>query len=163
MSAAGDFIDYTLQRESSWEKEHEARERLGNLMDVYGASMGAVRGTVRDALKRHKDLDHDQVTALGSELWSVPVFERRLAAIVLLQSKAGLLLNTDLTRLEGFLRQSGTPELVDPLATDVIRPLLDRLDGQAKERAQRVVERWSQDSDPWLNRAAALAVGSPAP
>lgn len=140
----------------------EARERLGG-MKVYGASVGAVRGTVRDALKRHKNLGHDDITALSSELWDEPVFERRLAAVVLLQTKVGILVNTDLTRIEGFIRQAGTEELADPLAADVVKPLLASLDGQAKERAARVVERWSQDTDPWLRRAAKLATDSSTP
>jgi len=134
----------------------EARGRLGG-MKVYGASVGAVRGTVRDALKRHKTLGHDDITALSSELWDEPVFERRLAAVVLLQTKVGILVNTDLTRIEGFIRQAGTEELAGPLAVDVVKPLLARLEGQAKERAARVVERWSRDTDPWLRRAAQLA------
>ncbi|MFW0775059.1 DNA alkylation repair protein [Paenarthrobacter nitroguajacolicus] len=157
MSEAGEFVDYTLQMESTWEKAAEANERLSGSLKVYGASVGAVRGTVRDALKRYKNLDHDQITALSSELWAEPVFERRLAAVVLLQAKVGVLINTDLTRIEGFIRQAGTRELVDPLAADVVRPLMARLEGLAKERAERVLGRWAADPDPELRHAAALA------
>ena len=163
MSEAAEFVDYTLQRESSWEKAEEARWRLGESFKVYGASIGAVRGTVRDALNKFKNLSHDDITALSSELWDEPVFERRLAAVVLLQTKVGLLVNTDLTRIEGFIRQAGTEELADPLAVDVVKPLLARLEGQAKERAERVLERWSRDTDPWLRRAALLAKDNPTP
>ncbi|MFK0001022.1 DNA alkylation repair protein [Paenarthrobacter sp. NPDC090522] len=163
MSDAGEFVDYTLQRESSWEKAYENRERAGDGVEVYGASVGAVRGTVRDALKRYKDLGHDDITALSSELWSTPVFERRLAAVVLLQTKVGVLVNTDLTRIEGFLRQAGTGNLADPLALDVVRPLVERLQGQAKVRAGKVLERWAQDPDPALRRASALASGRQPP
>lgn len=157
MSEAGEFVDYTLQMESTWERAEEASARLGEALKVYGASVGAVRGTIRDALKRYKNLGHDEITALSSELWEQPVFERRLAAVVLLQSKVGVLINTDLTRIEGFIRQSGTRELVNPLATDVVGPLLARLEGRARERAERVLERWAEDPDPELRRAAALA------
>ncbi|WP_026548185.1 DNA alkylation repair protein [Paenarthrobacter nicotinovorans] len=160
MSEAGEFMDHTLQMESTWEKAAEASERLGGALKVYGASVGAVRGTVRDALKRYKNLDHDEITALSSELWAEPVFERRLAAVVLLQTKSGILVNTDLTRIEGFIRQAGTRELVDPLAVDVVKPLMARLEGQAKERAERVLERWAADPDPELRHAAALATGT---
>ena len=99
---------------------------------------------------------HDDVTALASELWSEPVYERRLAAIVLLQGRVGMLRGNDLTRLEGFLRDARVPELVDPLAGDVIRPLLQRLDGAEAERARRVVDRWAAESDPYLRRAASM-------
>jgi hypothetical protein len=163
VSDAGEFVDYTLQMESTWEKAAEASERLGGRLKVYGASVGAVRGTVRDTLKRYKNLDHDAVTALSSELWAEPVLERRQAAVVLLQTKVGILVNTDLTRIEGFIRRAGTRELVEPLAEDVVRPLMARLDGLAKERAERVLERWAADPDPELRHAAALATGAATP
>ncbi|HEY2557401.1 MAG TPA: DNA alkylation repair protein, partial [Diaminobutyricibacter sp.] len=100
------------------------------------------------------------VTALSSELWAEPVFERRLAAVVLLQSNVALLGNSDLTRIEGFLRDAALPALADPLTQDVIRPLLDRLTGVAQQRALTVVTRWGHDENPWLRRAAESVLSS---
>lgn len=157
MSDAADFVDYTLQREGSWSRAEEARRNLGNELDFYGASVGAVRGTIRDALRRYPDLTHDEITALSSELWDVPVFERRFAAIVLLQSKVRLLLNTDLTRIEGFLRQTRLRELADPLTIDVVGPVVAGLKGRARERAERILDRWARDPDPILRGAAQVA------
>ncbi|MDQ0756248.1 DNA alkylation repair protein [Arthrobacter sp. B3I4] len=157
MSEAGDFIDAGLQRESSWQRADQAQARFGPDVEVYGASVGAVRGTVRDALRRYKNLGRDELTALCSELWAVPVLERRLAAVVLLQSGLAALDNSDLTRIEGFLRSARFPELADPLAVDVVGPLLARLEGHSRSRAEAVLERWLQDPDPWLRRAALLA------
>lgn len=157
MSEAGDFIDAALQRESSWRRADEAQARFGLELDVYGASVGAVRGTVRDALRRYKDLGRDELTALCSELWALPVLERRLAAVVVLQSAVAALDNSDLTRIEGFLRSARFPELADPLAVDVVGPLIARLEGHSRSRAEAVLERWLQDPDPWLRRAALLA------
>lgn len=157
MSEAGDFIDAALQRESSWQRADEAQARFGPDLVSYGASVGAVRGTVRDALRRYRQLGHDDITALSSELWAVPVFERRLAAVVLLQSSLALLDNSDLTRIEGFLRTARLRELADPLAIDVVGPLVARLDRQQRHRAEAVMGRWLQDPDEWLRRAAVLA------
>lgn len=154
---AGDFVDDSLQRESSWFRAEEAQARLGDGLQYYGASMGAVRGAIRDMLRRHRDLVHDDITALSTELWSVPVFERRLAAVVLLQSRVGLLDNSDLTRIEGFVREARLGELVDPLAVDVVRPLVAGLKGQARARADVVLDRWARDPDPSLRRAARLS------
>jgi hypothetical protein len=154
---ACDFVDASLQRESSWLRAEEAQARLGDGIEYYGASVGAVRGTIRDMLRRHRDLVHDDITALSTELWSVPVFERRLAAVVLLQSRVALLNNSDLTRIEGFVREAQLGELVDPLAADVVRPLVAGLEGQARVRADVVLDRWARDPDPWLRRAAGLS------
>lgn len=157
VSAAGDFVDDTLQREASWYRAEELRHRFGSGMEYYGASVGAVRGTVRDALRRHGGLAHDEVTALSSELWEVPVYERRLAAVVLLQSKVELLTNSDLTRIEGFVREAQMAPLVDPLAVDVIGPLVEKLAGQPRVRADAVLDRWAGDPDVWLRRASLMA------
>ena len=157
MSDPGDFIDLALQRESSWSRAEEAEARHGGGQRYYGTSVGAVRGTVRDALRRHPGLPHDDVTALSSELWEVPVYERRLAAVVLLQSRVSLLTNTDLTRIEGFVRSARLAALVDPLAIDVVGPLIERLDVVGRVRADSVLDRWARDPDVWLRRAALLS------
>ena len=156
MSDAGDFIDHALQRESTWSRAEEAEARHGSGHRYYGASVGAVRGTVRDALRRHPELTHDDITALSSELWEVPVFERRLAAVVLLQSSVRMLTNTDLTRVEGFVRSAQLKALVDPLAIDVVGPLIAGLDVVGRVRADSVLDRWVRDPDGWLRRAALL-------
>ncbi|MCU1547137.1 MAG: alkylation repair protein [Arthrobacter sp.] len=157
VSDPGDFIDSTLQGEGDWYRAEEARARLGSGLRYYGSSVGAVRGTIRDVGRRHPGMTHDEVTALSSELWAVPVFERRLAAIVLLQSNARLLGNSDLTRIEGFVREARLRALVDPLAMDVIGPLVSGLDGQGRARAEGVLDRWMREPEVWLRRAALLS------
>ncbi|AOT04822.1 DNA alkylation repair protein [Arthrobacter sp. U41] len=157
MSDAGEFIDVALQRESSWSRAEEAEARHGSRHRYYGASVGAVRGTVRDALRRHPELTRDDITALSSELWEEPVFERRLAAVVLLQSSVPRLSNTDLTRIEGFVRSARLAALVDPLAIDVVGPLIAGLDAVGRVRADSVLDRWVRDPDGWLRRAALLS------
>jgi len=137
---ACDFVDASLQREGSWLRAEEAQTRLGTGLEYYGASVGAVRGTIRDMLRRHRDLAHDDITALSTELWAVPVFERRLAAVVLLQSRVALLSNSDLTRIEGFVREAGLAELRHPLAVDVVAPLVAALEGQPRLRAEAVLD-----------------------
>ncbi|MET0955047.1 MAG: DNA alkylation repair protein [Cryobacterium sp.] len=156
MSAAGEFVDATLQYESSWQRAEADRARLGGELAFYGASVGAIRGTIRDAGRRYPGLGHDDITALSSELWAVPVFERRLAAIVLLQTHLGMLRASDLTRIEGFLRQAGLPALIDPLATDVVAPLILALAAADRARATAVADRWATEPGAGLRRAAEL-------
>jgi hypothetical protein len=163
MSAAGDFVDTTLQNESSWYRAEADQARLGGTLSFYGASVGAVRGTIRDAGRRYPGLGHDEITALSSELWSAPVFERRLAAVVLLQTHVRLLRASDLTRIEGFLRQAELTALIDPLTTDVVVPLVTGLDVPARARALAVIERWAVEPAAGLRRAAELVRALPMP
>jgi len=159
---AADFIDATLQNEGAWYRADEVASRMGGALGSYGASVGAVRGTVRDAGRKFKDLGRDDVVALASLLWGQPgpgrkpVYERRLAAVVLLQSRVAMLRHTDLTRLEGFIRSAHSGELIIPLINDVVVPLLKVLDGPGRQRAGVVITRWSQDPDGWIRHAASL-------
>ncbi len=169
VSAAAGFVDRTLQNEGAWYRADDVEDRLGGQLASYGSSVGAVRGTVRDALRKYKDLDHDAVVQLASALWGQPrpgsraVFERRLAAVVLLQSTRALLRHSDLTRIEGFLRSAGTRELVEPLLSDVVAPFLAGLGGRDRQRAAVVLARWRTDSDSQLRTAAAFIDQQAAP
>jgi hypothetical protein len=156
VESPADFIDRTLRAEASeWRTWADGDDSVGGLR-VYGASTGAIRGTVRDALRRHRGLSHDDIVMLASELWAAPVLKRRLAAIVLLQGQVGTLTGNDLTRIEGFLRDARVPELIEPLAGDVVAPLLARLAGVDAERAGRVVARWVESDSASLRAAAEL-------
>ncbi|WP_461186878.1 DNA alkylation repair protein [Arthrobacter sp. Z4-13] len=160
VAAAAEFVDRTLQNEGAWYRADDVEGRLGGRLASYGSSVGAVRGTIRDALRKYKDFDHDGVIQLASALWGQPrpgskaVYERRLAAVVLLQSKVSLLRHSDLTRIEGFLRSAGTRELTDPLLADVVAPFLARLGGRDRQRASVVLARWRTDPDNQLRSAA---------
>ncbi|CAN5335037.1 hypothetical protein BH09ACT6_BH09ACT6_08070 [soil metagenome] len=147
ISEAAEYIDSTLQREATWE-----RARIDGEVRYYGASVGAIRGTIRDIHRRYPGMQHDAMVNLASELWADPVFERRLAAIVLLQSRVPLLDNSDLTRIEGFIRSARLDTLIDPLVADVLTPLIALLDGLDLARATSVLTRWASDEDPSLGR-----------
>ena len=165
--AAAEFVDRTLQNEGAWYRADDVGARLGGALDSYGSSVGAVRGTVRDTLRKFRDLDHDGTVMLASALWgqprpgSRPVFERRLAAVVLLQARVALLRHSDLTRLEGFLRSAGADDLAGPLLTDVLVPLLAGLGDRERQRAGVVLARWRDDPDPRLQAAAAALDNEP--
>ncbi|MCU1415269.1 MAG: alkylation repair protein [Microbacteriaceae bacterium] len=137
MSEAGEFIDATLQ--------------------LYGSSVGAVRGTMKDAARRFPALSHDAITALASELWRVPSYERRLSAIVLLQSNLELLIVSDLTRIEGFVRTADGDELIEPLLELVVVPLSIRF---RNTRADVVFERWTTDPQDAVRLAGDAAAPS---
>ena len=156
MSGAVDFIDAALQREASWDRA-DALNALDDGLRYYGSSVGAVRGTVRDAGRKYRGMDRQVVLLLSAELWFEPVFERRLAAVVLLQTHVALLRHSDLARLERYVRDSRKDALVDPIAVDVVGPLAARLAGPERAHAEEVLDRWASSSDPWLRRAALLA------
>ena len=160
MSDAGEFIDAALQYEVS-PYSYLTDEPDGPTR--YGTSVGAIRGTVRDAAKRYPGMTHDDITALSSELWGVPVFERRQAAIILLQTNVHSLVANDLTRIEGFLRSAGSPALVEQLTVDVLLPMFDGMDGATLQRVRPVLSRWVADPDAELHATGLRLTGASDP
>jgi len=161
MSEDAEFVAATLEREGDAYRADAERERLGSDLVFVGASVGAVRGTVRDLGRRRRGMTRDDATALASELWRSRVYEQRLAAVVLLQAHVERLDNGDLTRIEGFVREARLRALVDPLALDVIGPLVERLAGAARAKADAALDRWAGEPDVWLRRAALLSPSRP--
>lgn len=160
MSDAGDFIDAALQYEVS---PYVYPAGTNDGLTRYGTSIGAIRGTVRNALKRYPAMPRDELLTLCSELWAPPIFERRLAAIVLMQTRVDELIVTDLTRIEGFLRTAGTEELIQPLVADVVLPFVRRLDAtneDAAAKARVVLRRWAAEPNCAALNAAAARAGS---
>lgn len=98
-------------------------------------------------------LDHDRLIGLTSELWSRPVFELRLAAIMFLQRSPRLLSVADVPLLERIVRESWTWALVDYLAVDV----LGRLVESDPAGLTPIMDRWVTDDDFWVRRASLLA------
>jgi hypothetical protein len=144
VSEEADFIDAALQYEVS-PYVYPIEEPDG--LTRYGTSVGAIRGTVRDARRRYPGMSHDDMAALSSELWAAPVFERRAAAIVLLQTFVESLVANDLTRIEGFLRTAASTALVEQLTADVLLPMFDRMDASTLARVRPVLARWVADPD----------------
>jgi DNA alkylation repair enzyme len=160
MSEAGDFIDSALQYEVS---PYAYPSDTSDGLTRYGTSIGAIRGTVRDAFRRYPRMSRDELLALCSELWVVPVFERRLAAVVMMQTRVDELIVTDLTRIEGFLRTASADAIADPLTTDVVLPLVRRMnatDAADAAKARVVLRRWASEPSAALKAAAARATGA---
>jgi 3-methyladenine DNA glycosylase AlkD len=118
-----------------------------------GASVPQARSIVTQWRRERPGLDRGQLLAVVSELWDRPVFECRMAAVLLLVDRIGLLEAADLDLIEQLLRRSDTWALVDSLAADVAGSLVARFPELA-----RTLDRWAQDPDFWIRRSAMLAL-----
>lgn len=131
--------------------EHEKRYLKSDLTFL-GASVWQIEAAVKDA-GSPRALSHDEVVALVEELWSAPVHERRMAAVMFLERNAARLTADDLPLLERLIRESRTWALVDGLASDVLGRLVEADDN----RLSVELDRWASDDDFWIRRAALLA------
>jgi 3-methyladenine DNA glycosylase AlkD len=119
-------------------------------MRFLGATLADIRRVARNAAK-DPGWGRDDVVGLVEELWSVPTFERRMAAALILDLRAGELRSADLSSIERLIRESRTWALVDVLSGDVVGSMNLRL------RIRRTLDRWSRDDDFWVRRSSLLA------
>ena len=122
-------------------------------LEFLGATVGQIRAEVKTMLAGIGELGHDDLMALVEALWSEPIFERRMAASVMLEMRKGLLGVDDLRPLERLLRDSRTWALVDGLAGDVVGSIL----ASDERGTSAVLDRWATDADFWIRRSALLA------
>lgn len=132
------------------------RSYLKSRLRHLGAPVPAVRRVVRNWVRHHPQVTHDDLFAIADALWAEPVHERRLAAIELLQAVPRRIGPDDLPWIEAHLRECHTWALVDPLAGLVVADLV------AREPAATLptLETWVHDPDFWIRRSAILGLRS---
>ena len=151
MHEIADGIEASLRAVGTAKRAEGEKLYLRSDLDFTGATVTDTRAAVKE-VDAGLALDHDGLIALVAALWSKPVFERRLAAIVFLQRHPGLVTVTDLPLLERLVRESRTWALVDYLAGDVLgRMVIADPDGMTP-----VMDRWATDDDFWVRRSSLL-------
>jgi 3-methyladenine DNA glycosylase AlkD len=154
--AVADELEARLRAIGSAKRAIGEKAYLKSDLDFTGTLVSQTRAEVK-GLAAELALDHDRLLELAAELWSKPVFERRLAAVMFLQRFPRLLSAADLPFMERLVRESETWALLDYLAVDVIGRLLE-----AEPAAMEpILDRWAIDDDFWVRRASLLAELTP--
>jgi 3-methyladenine DNA glycosylase AlkD len=146
-------IEDELRAAGTPERAAGEKAYLKSPLDFLGVTVSQIRRVVT---ARVRDLSHDELVALVEELWSGPVFDRRLAAVFVLESFPALIGPDDLPLLERLIRDSGTWALVDALAGDVMATLFVH-----HPEALPELDAWATDEDFWVRRSALLALRGP--
>jgi 3-methyladenine DNA glycosylase AlkD len=145
-------IETELRRSGSPERAVDEKRYLKSDMDFLGATLADIRRVARQTAE---GLDRDGALRLVEELWSVPTFERRMAATLVLELRADDLRSEDLRMIERLIRESRTWALVDVLSGDVVGEMGLRL------RIRGTLDRWARDDDFWVRRSSLLAELTP--
>jgi 3-methyladenine DNA glycosylase AlkD len=127
------------------------KKYLKSDLTFLGATVWQTRDVVK-AYARETTLDHASLENLVTTLWSAPIFERKMAAVMLLDLHPKLIDAADLPLLERLLRESLTWALVDALAGDTVGRI--RL---ADPSVEPTLDRWATDPDFWIRRSSLLA------
>ena len=132
-------------------KRAEGEKRyLKSDLNFLGCTLGEIRAVVKSVAKKG-ELNRERLLNLVDALWDRPVFELRMAAVLLLDIHEAVLLSEDLDLIESFLRESETWALVDPLAGNVVGKMNLRM------RIKSKLDRWARDDDFWIRRSSLLA------
>ena len=151
--AAADRLERALAAVGTTERAVGEKAYLKSDLTFLGATVWQIRAEVKAAARAEPVSDRDQLWALVDALWARPVFERRMAATVLLELRTDLLSAADLPAIERLLRESLTWALVDGLAVDVVGSIV----AADPDGAVAVLDRWSVDDDFWIRRSSLLA------
>jgi 3-methyladenine DNA glycosylase AlkD len=149
MTGLADEIEVRLREFGSPERAEGEKRYLKSDLEFIGTTLGQIRGVVRET---SEPPGHDELVAVATELWARPIFERRLAAVMLLERSAVDLGPDDLPFVERLVRESRTWALVDAIADDV----LGRIVAAAPDGCAAQMDRWATDDDFWVRRSSLL-------
>ena len=150
MSSLADRIEERLRAVGTPERAESERAYLKSDLEFLGATVWQTRAVTKELAP---PLDHDALVREVTELWSAPIFERRMAAVFLLEGHARELSVDDLPLLERLIRESKTWAFVDGLAGDVLGNLVDA-DPVGMTPA---MDGWARYDDFWVRRSSLLA------
>jgi hypothetical protein len=97
-------IETELRRQGSSERAAGEKRYLKSDLLFLGATLADIRRVAREA-SRDPRLDRDDALRLVEELWAKPVFERRMAAALILELHAPDLRVGDLRLIERLIRR----------------------------------------------------------
>jgi 3-methyladenine DNA glycosylase AlkD len=149
-------IEAELREAGNPERAAGTRAYLKSDLEFLGTSVPDIRRVLATSRARHPRVAPADVVTAADALWSVPVFERRLAAVEMLHLYVDGLGPDDMVVVERLLREARTWALVDPLAVKVVGALV-----VAHPELGSTLDRWVEDDDFWIRRSALLALLTP--
>jgi len=152
-AAAADAIAAGLRAAGSPQRAAQEQAYLKIDLEFFGVSVPVTRAAVRSWCRARPGLAHDELAGVAAALWEPPVFDRRLAAALLLEFSRALLGPAGAPLIERMLREARTWALVDGLAANVAGDLAERF-----PELTVLLDRWAADDDFWIRRSALLAL-----
>ena len=143
-------LEKKLQEDGDPERAVGEKKYLKSDLEFFGTPMGAIREVVKTFARESRS--KDDLVAIALTLWARPIFEPRMACVLMLERCAPSLSLQDLPAIEKLIRESRTWALVDPLAVNVTGELVLH-----HRNALQALGRWATDEDFWIRRSLLLA------
>jgi 3-methyladenine DNA glycosylase AlkD len=148
------LIERQLRAAGSPERASSEQNYLKSKLEFAGTTVPQARAIVTAWRRAHPQLTRQRLTEVAAALWDGPIYECKLAAVLLLTDRRALLQADDAALVERMLRTAGTWALVDGLAADVMGSLVERFG----DRLHPTLDQWAADTDFWIRRSALLAL-----
>jgi 3-methyladenine DNA glycosylase AlkD len=146
-------IEQALRAAGAPERAVSGQNYLKSKLEFAGTTVPQARAIVTGWRRANPNLTGSRVTRAAAALWDRPLFECKMAAVILLTDRRALLDAGDAVLVEQMLRTAGTWALVDGLAADVMGSLVQRY-----PELHAALDRWATDDDFWMRRSAMLAL-----
>jgi 3-methyladenine DNA glycosylase AlkD len=151
--AEADALAADLRAAGTPDRAVSEKAYLKSDLEFFGVGVPATRAIVRAWCRARPGLAHDELVPVAAALWKRPVYERRMAAQMLLIQNAAVLGPADIPFIEQMLREARTWALVDSLTCDLIGDLVERF-----PELTAVLDHWAADHDFWIRRSALLSL-----
>jgi 3-methyladenine DNA glycosylase AlkD len=149
-----ELIERQLRAAGSPERAASEQNYLKSKLEFAGTTVPQARAIVTAWRRARPQLTRQRLTEVAAALWERPIFECRMAAVLLLTDRRALLQASDAALVERMLRTAGTWALVDGLAADVMGSLVERFG----DELHPTLDQWATDPDFWIRRSALLAL-----
>lgn len=150
-AVAAHDLEVAIGRVGTPERAVSEKRYLKSDLAFLGTTVGETRAAVKVFANVNR-LNHEDLVSVAIALWDVPIFERRMAAVLLLELYPNLVAASDLPLLERFIRESYTWALVDALAGAVVGGIRS-----TDPSVRPILDRWADDPDFWIRRSSLLA------
>ena len=147
-----DEIDAAFRAAGDADRAAYMKAYLKSDLEFRGVETAGIRRQVVDFLRADESPTRAEVVALVRACWERPIYELRSFAVGALGRRTDLLIEDDIALVEELVRGSKTWAHVDGLA-----PRAGAL-VEAHPELGAVLDRWAEDDNFWVRRAAMLAL-----
>ncbi len=152
LSAACDFVQKELSKQADPDKAAGAQAYMKTDMPFYGVQKPGRVPILRVLVRDHPPGTRDEYEELVLALWSLPHREEKYLAMAVATAHSQFIVPESLPLYRRMAVEGGWWDLVDEVATHMVRPLVIGFPTEVWPE----VDSWVGDEDMWLRRAAII-------
>ena len=146
------FASGSLARAGDPEKAVSMQAYMKTDMPFYGVQKPGRAPILGELVRQYPPNDREEYERLVLALWELPHREEKYLALGVAVAHRRFIVPDSLQLYRGLIQQGAWWDLVDEVATHLIRPLVVA----SRDEVWLTLDRWVDDPDMWLRRAAII-------